>query len=90
MTFQEQWSPCKKCVFGCFLNSADGSAAARIIRQCVPRGVTGVWERTFNYGTFVLSRDSVKSVDDVDRSPERVRPTPTNSTVFVRYAGHVP
>jgi len=38
----------------------------------------------------VLSRGSVKSVDDVDRRPERVRPTPTDLTMFVRYAGHVP
>ena len=39
---------------------------------------------------FVRSRGSEKSVVEVERSLGRVRPAPTGSAMFDRYAGHVP
>ena len=40
--------------------------------------------------SFGRRRGCVKSVDDADRRPERVQHAPMDTTMFVRYAGHVP
>jgi len=76
----------KKCTFNCFLNFA-ASVMVHKSSGCAFYAAGPVYENVCSRN-FVCNRGSVKSVNDTNQSLERVRPAPTDSTMFVRYAGH--
>ena len=75
-------------MFSCCLNFAMSATARKSSgRSSHAEGPAWLNKRLPN---FVRSRGSEKSAVEVEHSLGRVRPAPMGSTMFYRYAGHVP